>query len=257
MLNSLRKKFEKGEQAIGTFFCMSNVAVMECLGYTGLDYVIIDTEHGVFDTQPMSDLIKAAEHGGITPLVRIADVTHKEIQRAVDNGAGGLIVPCLRDIEDIRKLVDLAKFAPIGNRGFIKSRGCGFGNEPWAMGTLAEYMANSNEKVLVLPQCETVECLESIEEVVAIDGVDGIFIGPFDLSITMGIPAKFDKPEFKAAVDRILKACKAVGKPCFIFTNNAEESRRYLEAGFDAVANSIDSVIITEAYRSFVNKIRG
>ena len=102
MLNRLREKFEKGEQAIGTFFCMSNVAVMECLGYTGLDYVIIDTEHGVFDTQPMSDLIKAAEHGGITPLVRIADVTHKEIQRAVDNGAGGLIVPCLRDIEDIK-----------------------------------------------------------------------------------------------------------------------------------------------------------
>ncbi len=135
MLNRLREKFEKrraGHRYI--FFCMSNVAVMECLGYTGLDYVIIDTEHGVFDTQPMSDLIKAAEHGGITPLVRIADVTHKEIQRAVDNGAGGLIVPCLRDIEDIKKLVDLAKFAPIGNRGFIKSRGCGFGNEPWAAG---------------------------------------------------------------------------------------------------------------------------
>lgn len=257
MLNRLRDKFDRGEQAVGTFFCMGNVAVMECLGYTGLDYVIIDTEHGPFDTQPMSDLIKAADNSGITPLVRIADVTHKEIQRAVDNGAQGLIVPCLREIGDIKKLVDLAKFAPVGNRGFIKGRGSGFGNEPWASGSLEQYMANSNERVLVLPQCETVECLKSIEEVVAIDGVDGIFIGPFDLSITMGIPAKFDKPEFKAAVDRILKACKDAGKPCFIFTGNAEESRKYLDAGFDAVANSIDSVIITEAYRSFVNKIRG
>lgn len=256
MLNRLREKFKNGENAVGTFFCISNVAIMECLGYTGIDFVIVDTEHGPFDTQPMSDLIKTADNAGITPLVRIADITHKEIQRAVDNGAQGLIVPCLREIEDIKKLVDLAKYAPVGNRGFIKGRGCGFGNEPWACGTLEEYMENSNERVLVLPQCETVECLECIEEVVAIEGVDGIFIGPFDLSITMGFPAKFDKPEFQAALKRILTACKNAGKPCFIFASNAEESRKYLDAGYDAVANSIDSVIITEAYRSFVSKIR-
>ena len=116
ILNRLKKIiFEKGN-AIGTFLGVTNVPLMECLGYTGLDFVVIDTEHGPYDTQPMGDLIKAAEVGGMAPIVRVADVTHKEIQRAVDNGAQGVIVPCLRSVEEFRKAVTLAKFAPVGNR---------------------------------------------------------------------------------------------------------------------------------------------
>ncbi|NCB27496.1 MAG: hypothetical protein EOM62_18875 [Bacteroidia bacterium] len=256
MLNRLKETIQKKGNAVGTFLGVTNVPLMECLGYTGLDFVIIDTEHGPYDTQPMSDLIKAAELGGMAPIVRIADVTHKEIQRAVDNGAQGIIVPCLRSVDDFKNAVELAKFAPMGTRGFCKGRGSGFGNEPWSTGSLVEYMQNSNERVLMLPQCETKEALDNIEEIVQIEGMDGIFIGPFDLSICMGIPAQFDHPDFKAAIAHIIKVCKAAGKLCMIYTNNAEESRRYLEAGIDAVADSIDTVVFTEAYRTIVNQIR-
>ena len=257
MLNRLKEIIEEKGNAVGTFLGAANVPILEGMAYTGLDFVIIDTEHGPYDTETMSDLIRAAELGGLVPMVRVADVTHKEIQRAVDNGAQGIIVPCLREVDDFKKAVRLAKFAPLGNRGFIKARGSGFGHAPWASGSLEEYMEKSNERVLVLPQCETIEALEHIEEIVGIEGLDGIFIGPFDLSICMGIPARFDHPDFKAAMDRILLACKRAGKLCLIFSSDPAEARRYLNMGFDAVANGIDAIVFTEAYRNIVRGIRG
>ena len=257
MLNKLREAIEKKKYAVGTFLGAANPSIVEIMGYTGLDFVVIDTEHGPYDTMPMSDLIQAAESKGLSPLVRIADITHREMQRALDNGAEGIIIPCLKSTDDFRKVVDLGKCAPLGNRGFIKGRGSGFGNEPWASGTLTEYMQNSNDKVLLLPQCETKEALDNIEEIVQIEGIDGIFIGPFDLSICMGIPGRFDAPEFKAAVDRILRACKQAGKLCMTFTGTPEEAKMYIDKGFDAVANSIDTIVFAQAYRSMVDEIRG
>lgn len=256
MLNKLKKAVAEKGSAVGTFLGISNPSTIEDIGYSGLDFVIIDTEHGPYDTMPMSDLIQAAENKGMSPIVRIADVTHREIQQAVDNGAEGIVVPCLRDVNDYKKLVELGKFAPIGNRGFIKGRGSGFGNEEWAKGTLVEYMENSNDKVLLLPQCETVESLESIEEIVRIEGIDGIFIGPFDLSISMGIPGQFDAPEFSEAVKRIFKACKEVNKLCIIYTSTVAEARKYIEMGFEGVANSIDTIVFAQAYTQMVKDIR-
>lgn len=257
MGNLVKEKLEKGQKVIGTFFSMGNPSAMECLGYTGMDFAIIDTEHGPFDTESAMALVRAAEAVGLTPFMRIADVSHQEIQRAVDMGVQALIVPCLRSLDDMRKLVDLAKFAPIGNRGFIKGRGSGFGYRDWASGSVAEYMAASNDRLLVIPQCETAECLDSIEQVVAMDGIDGIFIGPFDLSISLGIPGDFDHPAFKAAVDRILSACKSAGKYCLIFSTSTAKAREYLAQGFDGVAHNTDFTIYTEAFKAIVKDIRG
>ena len=256
MLNKLNRAIKENGNAVGTFLGVSTPSIVEILGYTGLDFVVIDTEHGPYDTMPVSDLIKAAESRGMAPVVRVADVTHKEIQRAVDNGAEGIIIPCLKSKDDFRKAVELCKFPPLGSRGFIKGRGSGFGNEEWAEGTLEEYMHNSNEKVLLLPQCETREALENIEEIVSIEGIDGIFIGPFDLSISMGIPGQFDAPEFRQAVSRVLNACREAGKLCMIFTSSVEEAREYINQGFDAVANSIDTIMFKKVYTEMMEDIQ-
>ena len=257
MTNQLRELYKTRTPAVGTFFNMGDMSSMECLGYTGLDFVIIDTEHGPFDTETMMDLIRAAESVRLTPVVRIADVTHREIQRAADCGAQGLIVPCLREVDEYRKLVDLGKYPPLGNRGFIKGRGCGFGNQPWATGSLEDYMANSDEKLMLIPQCETVESLQHIEEIAALPGIDAIFIGPFDLSISMGIPGRFQLPEFQQAVRRITDAFHSQDKPVYIYANNPAETRAHLAAGIDGVANSLNSVVMVEAYRNIVAAIRG
>lgn len=257
MKHALREAYREGRPVVGTFFSMGDMSFMECLGYTGLDFVIIDMEHGPFDTESMMNLIRAAESVRLSPLVRIATVSHTEVQRAADCGADGLIVPCLRDVADFRRLVELAKYPPVGNRGFIKGRGSGFGNMDWASGSLEEYMASSDEKLMVLPQCETVESLAHIEEIAAINGVDGIFIGPFDLSISMGIPGQFTHPVFLAAVERIIKTFHNVNKPVYVYTNNPAESRARLASGADGVANSINFIEVVQAYKRIVDEIRG
>ncbi len=256
MLNKLRRTINEKGNALGTFLGVSTPSIVEILGYTGMDFIVIDTEHGPYDTMPVSDLIRASDNRGMSPIVRVAEVTHKEIQRAVDNGAEGIIIPCLKRTDEFRKAVELCKYPPLGSRGFIKSRGCGFGNEEWAQGTLEEFMYNSNEKVLLLPQCETRDALENIEEIVNIEGIDGIFIGPFDLSISMGIPGQFDIPEFRQAINRVLIACKEAGKLCMIFTNSIEDAKKYMNQGFDAVANSIDTIMFMNAYKEMVENIR-
>ena len=256
MDNLVKNKLEKGQKILGTFFSMGNPSAMECLGYTGMDFAIIDTEHGPFDTESAMGLVRAAESVGLSPFVRIADVSHKEIQRAADMGVQGLIVPCLRSLDDMKRLVDLAKFAPVGNRGFIKGRGSGFGYQDWASGSVAEFMAASNDRLLVLPQCETKECYEQIEQVLAIDGIDGVFIGPFDLSISLGMPGDFENPCFKSAVNNILAACKKAGKYALIFSTDTKQARDYLNQGFDGVAHSIDFTVYTQAYKSIVADIR-
>ena len=105
---------------------------------------------------------------------------------------------------------------------------------------------------MLIPQCETVGCLEHIEEVVAIDGVDGIFVGPYDLSTAMGKPGRFTDPEILAAIERVLKACKVVNKPCFIYADSAEKSRKYFAQGFEAVTLSMDSILFIEAMKNLI-----
>lgn len=257
MENLAKAKLLEGKKLLGTFFSMGNPSAMECLGYTGMDFAIIDTEHGPFDTESAMGLVRAAEAVGLSPFMRIADVSHKEIQRAVDMGVQGLIVPCLRSLEEMRRLVGFAKYPPVGERGYIRGRGRGFGFQSWASGSVAEFMAASNERLLVLPQCETRECYENIEQVLAIDGIDGIFVGPFDLSISLDMPGDFDNPDFKAAVARILEACKKAGKFSLIFSTSTEQAKVYLDQGFDGVAHSIDFTVFTQAYKALVDEICG
>ena len=255
-MNKLRDLYRAGKPAIGTFFSAGNASFMECLGYVGLDFVVIDTEHGPFDTMDMQELIRAAESGGLAPVVRIADVTHKEIQRAADCGAQGIIVPCLRNLDDFKKAADLAKYAPAGNRGFIKGRGAGFGYAEWTKGPLEQYYERSNEKLMLIPQCETKEALEQIEEIMALPGVDGIFIGPFDLSTCLGIPGQFDDPRYLAAKERVRKACEAAGKPCYILSMTPPEAVSLIAEGYAGVAHSLDFVLFTEAYKKEIAAIR-
>ncbi|MDD2217758.1 MAG: aldolase/citrate lyase family protein [Eubacteriales bacterium] len=255
MSNKVKEMIKKGERPLGTFFSLGSTSTMECLGYTGVDYAIIDMEHSSIDKDKCTDLIRAAELGGVTPFTRIADVSHSEIQKAIDAGSRGLIVPCIRTVDEVKAAVSYAKFTPIGNRGFGPVRCDGWGAMSGKLG-LAGFMSYCNDNVLVLPQCETRECLENIEEIARLDGVDGIFIGPFDLSISLGVPRKFDDPIFKDALERILKACRDAGKFSFVFVVNVNAAKERFAQGFDSVACGVDSMILIDTYKKIVAEIK-
>lgn len=256
MKNKIREKIIIKENVIGTFVELGNMNAVEALTGTGLDFIIIDGEHGQSDTETIVDLIRASELTNLTPIVRIADVSHREIQRVLDSGAQGLIVPCLRKMEEIESLINLSKFAPVGVRGFAPTRGTKWAAADWAKGSLEETMAISNREALLIPQCETIELLEIIEDVAQKDGVDGIFIGPYDLSISMGMPGQFNNPVFLEAVDKIIKAVKAAGKFLMIYANTPSEVKANFAKGIEGVAIAMDTVILNNAYQKLVEEIK-
>ncbi len=240
---------------IGTFFELGGRGAMEALCRTGLDYVIIDTEHGCFSEETTADLICAAENGGLKPYVRIGDVRRPYVLRMIDIGARGLIVPNIRSVEEVKELVANAKFPPVGNRGYCPNRTCGWGADAWVTDVFS-YMEDCNQRVRVYPQCETAEALEQIEEIAALNGVNGIFVGPCDLSISLGIPLEFTNPILTEAVERILKACKNKGKESIIFCSSVENAKIWLEKGFDSIAYSLDASILIQAFKNEVEAIK-
>ncbi len=240
---------------IGTFFELGGRGAMEALCRTGLDYVIIDTEHGCFSEETTADLICAAENGGLKTYVRIGDVRRPYVLRMIDIGARGLIVPNIRSVEEVKELVANAKFPPVGNRGYCPNRTCGWGADAWVTDVFS-YMEDCNQRVRVYPQCETAEALEQIEEIAALNGVDGIFVGPCDLSISLGIPLEFTNPILTEAIERILKACKNKGKESIIFCSSVENAKIWLEKGFDSIAYSLDASILIQAFKNEVEAIK-
>ena len=254
MKNSVKEKLARGGRVLGTFFELGGAAAVECLGLSGLDYFIVDTEHGPFDVESAADFIRAAERRGIVPFVRVKDPTRSSVLKMLDVGAKGLIVPCIQTVDEVRRLVEYGKYYPLGQRGFAPSRSSGFGFEPFAA-DISAYFATCNEETMLIPQCETLGCLERIEEIAAIEGVDGIFVGPYDLSVALGKPAQFADADFTAAVGRILTACKAANKFSFIYAGNVEAARKYFAQGFDGVAYAMDAIVYVEAYRSLIARI--
>lgn len=253
MKNRILEKYRRGERSLGTFTHLLSAPALEAMGYTGLDYVIIDIEHSTIGAEHAAELVAAAEGAGLAPLVRVDAIERSPVLKMLDAGAAGLIVPQLESVEQARELVSYAKFAPLGNRGYCPSRDGGWGMADCYSGGMTGYMAEANESTLLIPQCETAGCLENIEEIVAVEGIDGIFIGPFDLSIALGIPGDFKNPAHIAAVKRVREACAAAGKLCIMFCGSAAEAKRYFEEGFPSVTAGLDIGILQSAVKELVS----
>lgn len=239
---------------VGTFFELGSVSAMECLANSGMDFAIIDTEHGYFSEETVMQLIIAAENGGLLPYVRIGDIRRPYVLRMLDIGARGLIVPNITDVSQVRELVRHAKFKPVGNRGFCPSRTSAWGAQEWSKDVNA-YMEECNRRVKLIPQCETKEALEQIDEIAALEGVDGIFVGPCDLSISLGVPLQFDSQVMTDAMHRILAACRKHGKQAVFFASTVENARKWLDAGYQDVALNVDATIFTNALKDIADAL--
>ena len=243
------------QKTFGTFFELGGRGAMESLSRTGLDYVIIDTEHGCFSEESTADFILAAEKGGLLPYVRIGDIRRPCVLRMLDIGARGLIVPQIHSVEEVEALIGHAKFPPLGSRGYCPNRTTGWGADDWSKDVRA-YMDECNRRCKLIPQCETRGALEDIERIAALPGVDGIFVGPCDLSIDLGIPLEFDNPILIRAIERVLKACRDNGKESYIFAGNMADAVKWAARGFDSVTYSLDASVFIGAYQALVSQFK-
>lgn len=246
IFNFLKEKIISGEKTLGTFMELGGDGTIECMARGGFDYIVIDAEHGPFSVETTMKHIITAEESHITPLVRICEITRSNILRMLDAGTKGLIIPNVDSVNQVREIIKHAKFAPIGQRGYCPTRTSCWGADDWAVNGKS-YMERCNNETLVIPQCETVGAYENIEEILAMEGVDGIFIGPCDLSIALGIPFEFDSPILRKAILDVLNACKKANKLSFIFAGNTKTAKEYFNLGFDSVAYSLDASIFVKA----------
>lgn len=252
MKNRVLDKFRDGQPVIGTIMHLKSVTAVEALGASGLDYVMLDMEHCPMDISEVHTCVVAANAAEITPFVRINELTRSAVLRALDIGAMGVLVPGVESVEQVCDLIQHAKFQPLGNRGYCMTRDGSWGYDESYDNGLPGYMRRCNADTMLIPQCETLGCLEHIEEITALDGVDGILIGPYDLSIAMGIDGQFQHPNFTAAVARILKACKANGKMSIIFAGNETDMKQRLAEGFDNVMVGLDVLSLISHYSGLV-----
>jgi len=246
IVNKVREKMVKGEKVVGVFSALESTAAIECLGLMGLDFVILDSEHGPQDATEMLPLILAAERRDIVPFIRPKDATRPSILKALDMGAMGLVIPFIKTVDEVKKIIEFGKFAPLGQRGFGGGRKSGYATFPESK-DIFDYFETCNRETLLFPQCETVESLNCIEEIVALDGVDGIFVGPMDLSISLGKTAQWEDPVFTDAVKKVAKACNAAGKFCWTIGGTPEAAKMHFKNGYDGVASGDYSLLMQAA----------
>lgn len=253
--NKFREKMLNGERTLGTFHELGSEVAVELLAYAGMDYVLIDTEHGPFDVETTARLIRAAKLAGTTPLVRVKDGERNSVLKMLDVGAMGLVIPNVQTVQEVKDVIEYGKYQPIGNRGVAPASGTHFWTQEYATQGLPHYFDVVNREQLIIPQCETKGALDNIEEIVALDGVDGIFVGPFDLSTALGKPAQFDDQEVIDAIQKVLDVCKAAGKFSLIYGTGIENSKMRFEQGYQSVTMAMDAIIFSNAVKDVVGQL--
>ncbi|MDR1376644.1 MAG: 4-hydroxy-2-oxovalerate aldolase [Synergistaceae bacterium] len=249
--SALKRKLLRGETVLGTFAGMDSADAVEIIGRSGFDFVILDMEHAPGAPNSIMGQIRAAEASGMNVLARLTNVERTTVLRTLDIGVSGVLAPQVNDTATARSFIEATLYPPLGCRGFAGTRAAGYGSAP-----ILDYIAEANSDLLRMVQCETEQAVRDVEEIASIEGIDLIFVGPYDLSLSLGIPGDFFHPKMAAAVDKILAACRGSGKAAGIFVSSPEEMQRRIEQKFTFFAYSMDTMIFSAAAKAIVDTAR-
>jgi 2-dehydro-3-deoxyglucarate aldolase len=248
MSQSFRARLRAGGPLFAPLMTLNSPAVAELMAEAGFDWLFIDAEHSTLDTSQMQSLLQAASP---TPcIIRIASGDDVPIKKALDIGAAGIIVPQVNSADHARRIVQSAKYAPAGQRGLGIARAHRYGLK------VREYMQTANDDTAVIVQAEHRDAVTNIEAIVRVEGVDGVLIGPYDLSASLGLPGAVDHPEVRGAIARVRAACLAAGVPIGIFGLNADAVRPYIAQGFTMIVAGVDTVLLGNAATALVATLR-
>ncbi|HUK99421.1 MAG TPA: aldolase/citrate lyase family protein [Nitrospirota bacterium] len=255
MNNNLKVRLKKGERVLGTMVSLfDHPEIAKIIKLCGFDYFIVDCEHGNFDYTTVARIMTVARESDICGMVRIPDIRREVILKYMDMGAGGLLLPNTETVEQARALVEYAKYAPLGNRGVQLFRGhTGF--EKIANAT--DYMKKANEETVLLIQIESPTGVKNIDALLAVDGIDAAFIGPNDLSQSMGIMGQFDHPNFIAALDAIIAAAKRKQKFSGAHFQVANALKPWIAKGMTVNLWANETVMMMNAAKDGITMLKG
>jgi 2-dehydro-3-deoxyglucarate aldolase len=249
MGHDFRARLARHETLIGTLVTLPTPASAEVLASLGFDWLFIDCEHGAIETRELAGILQAVGHR-IACLVRVAEAAETPIKKALDLGAHGVVVPQVNTPEQAARVVRWARYAPEGERGVGLGRAQGYGL------TLREYVAAANREVAVVVQAEHAQAVEHIEAIVRVPGVDGVLLGPYDLSASLGRMGQLDDPLVVAAVDRVTAACRVAGMPLGCFGMTAAAVRPYLARGYTLIVASGDALHLASGAKTLLQTLR-
>jgi len=237
--NEVKRKLQLGEPVIGCFVGFPSAEAVEICGYAGYDFVMIDAEHGPMTTESVYHMILAAEVSGTTPLVRVPENEPPTILRHLDIGAAGVMVPQVNSADEARAAVQATKYHPHGRRGLAGVRASRFGIGQ----TLREYTEFSNRETLVIVQIENIAGVDRVPEILQVPGIDVLFVGPSDLSQSMGYPGQLTHPDVLATMARIRQMASGTGVALGMITGSAEDTNHLLEQGYRMIGASAGGLL--------------
>ncbi|MDR3500173.1 MAG: aldolase/citrate lyase family protein [Parvibaculum sp.] len=240
MKESLKVRWKAGEVTLGAWCMMPGALSAEALARLGFDWVLIDMQHGGMDYQMAVDMIRAIDLAGVAPIVRVPWNDPGIIGRVLDAGALGLVIPMIETVEDARRAVDACLYPPAGRRSFGPVR--------VALRDGNGYFATANDRVAVIPMIETSAALAAVDDIAGLPGVDAVFVGPFDLSVALGLPPGDNdgKPAFDAAIAKVAAAAKRAGKATAVLSN-AKVAPLRASQGFQMISVVTDIAAMSAA----------
>lgn len=253
MNNSLRTTLRDGRPAFGSWLQLGHPAVAEIMAQAGFDWLAIDLEHSAIGIETTFTLIQVIELSGCVPLVRLSSNDPIQAQRVMDAGAHGIIVPAVASAEQAERAVRSIKCPPSGSRSVGLGRAHGYGHR------FSQYMAECEEHAVVIVMIEHQDGVQHAEEILQVPGVDGVFIGPYDLSASYGVPGQFDHPLVRDGMARVLQAARKAGVAAGIHVvhPSVDQIRDRLAEGFRFIAYGGDMLFLVPAARAAVADLRG
>jgi len=245
--NQLREKMKRGEVTLGITVSIGHPLVTDILGGIGFDFINFDLQHSPLSIESTLSMMEAMSFSETTPIVRVPWNEFAIINSALDIGAHGIIIPYVNTKEDVLKAIDYATYPPRGTRSYGPLR---------ASLRDPEYVETCDEEILILPQIETREGLENVEDILSVDKIEAFFVGPYDLSRSLGVWKQWNHPRFEDAIQRILEAAEDTGTVAGMLALT-EEVQKTVERGFKLICIGSDTGFLRQAAVYELQKARG
>ncbi|WP_096026873.1 HpcH/HpaI aldolase family protein [Campylobacter lanienae] len=249
---SLKQKLKNKELTIGSWVTIGHPSVVEIMANAGFEWLVIDIEHTSIDLTMVQILISTIQSKGLKALIRVSKNEEVVIKRVLDMRADGIIVPMITNADDAQKAVDYAKYPPIGKRGVGLFRAQNYGL------SFNEYKKWVNDELVIIAQIEHYLAAENIESIIKIEGIDGIIIGPYDLSGSLGYPGEYDRLEVKEAINKILLACDKNNIPSGFHVIETDTSNivEKIKQGCTFLAYSLDFLFLLNSSKTGMENIK-
>lgn len=252
MRKSLKKVIQETRKPVGMFINTACPEMVEISAQTGFDFVWIDNEHGSWGLETNADLIRAAESFDCVPLVRVTKIDETEIKRVLDCGAAGVIIPGVSSVEEAKEALKWSKFAPEGRRG-----ACPYVRANRFTGKSDVYFEQANRDVAVVLLIEGKEGVAAYDDILAVDGVEYVFFGPYDLSVSLGIPGQLDDPRVKEAIREMIQKAKAKGVYAGMLGIDPEDTNEWFACGADYMVQCGDSSMYYRMCERWIAGVKG